>query len=619
MDDTALPGTEAAPGVDKDQQQTGFAGRFPEPLSFLEDNTKFQVEAVYHDPQLEIPEYRNNPLILALPPFQSRLEMAMRLRQLYEVPHSDEYRSWSTELRIMALSRVTRNIVVQPVHIKLLEWCHQQIRQHYHQSPTLGAPPDLQNRYARQQRGSVEILEEPHQSHSSSIAIIGMSGVGKSTAAILALTQFPRVIIHKEFNSKPFRGAQLVWIYDVCPHNSSVGSLCRSILGQVDAHLGTFYTKEMANRKLNTADYVAKVAVVLKHHAVGLLVIDEIQNALIKQEERQMLDLLVNMLNSRACPVLFLGTPETALIAPKKSRLLRRVGAHEVRIDPFRKEEIVKDAKDAKIRDWFLESVTRLDFMPVPFSDKAGVYAALMAVSAGVPAFITQAWMITQHAGVTSEKRLKMVTPELVHAATRAVFGMVRGLLRAIELRDYKTLALMGDAAIGSLREQITHWVSDRESRAMQDAISERKSTVEFYSAVRTLIDLGIGKGDAEREVGIAREQSTDLDAKELVRRVLEKYRKPDFNEDTASGRSGTSAAINRDQEQGKHESSSGDGGRDGGANACEALGRFRPRNRNSPQKQEPARTPQPQNGNGTLRPDDVLASHLHPASEEVI
>ncbi|SDJ36125.1 AAA domain-containing protein [Paraburkholderia steynii] len=586
----------------------------PKIHSFLEDPTNYQVQAVYHDPTLELPEYMENPLILALPPYQDRATMANIIRTMYLVPYDNEVRKWSKELRIMALSRIARNVIVLPVHIKLLEWIHVQIRQHYHRAPALGAPQNLQERYARQQSGSIEMLEEARQSHSSSLAVIGLSGLGKSTAAILAVTQFPRVIIHKEFRDKPFRGAQIVYIYETCPHNSNVGALCRSILGQVDAHLDTHYEVEMMSRRANTADYVDKVCRVLKHHAVGLLVIDEIQNALIRQEERQMLDLLVNMLNRQACPVLFLGTPETKLIAPKKSRLLRRIGAHEVCMDPFRKGAGAKGAKD---RDFFLKAVTRLDFLPKPFVDKKGVFDALMTVSAGIPAFITHAWTVTQYAGIVG-KNVEMVTPDLVHAATREVFGMVKGLIKAIETKDYKTLALIGDAALGELRDKITHWVTERDSTEFHAARMEQQTIDRFYATVRMLMELGFGRGDAERDVGTVQKECPEIDAKETLRRVLDMYRDPKFKTSNGSssersegnGRKGAEAQAGKPGEEGAPVAQEG---------GSAAFGTFNRRKGKGDPRSETAQADRSGSEGKSQERDVELTDSLDPASAETI
>lgn len=487
-----------------------------------EDSSRYRVTAVYHDAALEPPEYRQNPLILALPPYHKRLDVATAITSLYSVPHDDAFRSWPTEIRLMALARIFRHVVGQPIHLKLLDWIHQNMRAHYQPLFDSAVRTDRQSKYVCQQAGGIETIELSERSHSPAVMVTGLSGVGKSTAVKLALNQFPRVIDHEEFNGRTYRVTQIVWLYSDCAHNASVGALCRSILADVDLLLGTYYEKEMGSRRVNAADYVRKVATVLRYHRVGLLVLDEIQNLLGKGPDGRLLDELVNMLNGRPCPVLCIGTPETALLGPKKMRVARRIGAHEIALHPFPKGAKAQGYRD---RDWFLHSITRLDFLAQPFTDISGVYGALMTASAGVPAFITLAWWSVQYLGITKGKA--MVTPDLVRAATREIFGMVRGLISALERRDYRALAMIGDAAVDTLRTEIDRWVTDEDSVAFHDARAKQQDINQFYSALAVLMSLGIGQGDAERNISTVQRETPEADVKEIVRRVLEIRRKP--------------------------------------------------------------------------------------------
>jgi hypothetical protein len=576
------------------------------------DSSDYRVKAFYRDPMMELPEYRECPLILALPPYRNRLEMAAALRGLYELPHDESCRTWPVEMRLLALSRIPRNVITLPVQMKLLDWMHQQIRAHYYVTSAECSPRNLQEKYLAQQAGVYQILEPPKPAHSSSLLLLGLSGVGKSTNTRLALSQFPRVIVHEEFNGKRFLCVQIVWIYVTCPHNSSISSLCRFILAWVDYHLGTTYRTDMEPGRWNSADYVEKVGLVLLHHKVGLLVIDEIQNALRKQEEREMLDLLVNMLNMNACPMLALGTPETALIAPKKLRLVRRIGGHEVGIDPF---EEGKDVPCARDRDWYLKSLTRLDFLPVPFSDSQGVYDALMTCSAGIPAFLTLAWMLTQYLGLTSGK--EQVTPSLVFAATKDTFRMVKGLLTAIRKKDLRKLALIGDVAIKEVREHLGKWLTEESSAEYHQACENQQETVAFYKALSTLLNLGIGQGDAELGIATAQRESPKADAKELVRRVLERHRAPPFENKSPSPDSDGKRAPDEVSEQAASHAQTSP--KEQAAKKDESdpgFGTFRNR-RKSPNAADGKAHAGPKVEQRTA--DETFGEQLHPASTDAI
>ncbi|WP_341317462.1 ATP-binding protein [Paraburkholderia sp. IMGN_8] len=481
---------------------------------------KHGVTAVYHDPLLEPTEYRDNPLILALPPFHRRLEVATAALRQFEMPYSQECRTWSDEIKLLSVQRISLNGIALPIQIRISDWLHAAIRTHYHLLQPMEEPDFLQRRYAALQNGEAHVLGQLVQSHSGSMLVIGISGVGKTTAAKLGVSQFPRFIGHESFNGRPFLSDQVVWIHVTCPHNGSIKSLCKSILAWVDDLLGTFYEREMLKHGVNSADYVEKVGNVLLHHMVGVLIIDEIQNAMRATDQREVFDMLVNMLNKNSCPVLAIGTPEVATLAPKAFRLARRMAGRTMTMEPFRKGPKSKTAGE---RDLYLNGVTRLDFLPTPFTNKQGVHDALMAVSAGVPAFITLAWILTQHAGIVT--KAQEVTPSLIVAATKQAFSIVSGLLAAIESRDIKKLATVSDLAITEVREYIEKLVTDDGRTEYDEARDEYRRLNTFYRAVGTLVNLGIGQGSAELEVATIQREEPALDAIELVRKAIDRCR----------------------------------------------------------------------------------------------
>ncbi|CAG9250916.1 AAA family ATPase [Paraburkholderia caribensis] len=487
-----------------------------------EDPARHTVQAIYHDASLEPEEYSGNPFILALPPYTKRFELAVAATRLAEAFHDDAHRQWPDEKKLMTIkSRIASNGIGLPVQVSIVEWIHVHMRAHYHALQPMREPEAIQRKYLAQQRGDMELVEPFMQSHSTCWLLMGISGVGKTTNARLALAQFPRVIEHEMFNGKPFQRKQLVYVSVVCPHNGSVSSLFISILEWVDVHLGTLYAQEARRRKVNSADYVRLVGNALLRHNTGLLVIDEVQNALRRADQREALDMLVNLLNTNSCPVLAMGTPETRFLAPKTLRLARRFAGHTTPVEPFRK------GKNAfsEDRDWYLKSITRIDFLPKPFTDKEGVFDALMNVSAGVPAFITLAWTLAQNAGVLSGA--SMMTPGVIKGAAHEAFSMVKGLLSALEKREYDKLEKIGDMAIREVRERMENIVE-----GIGKNFHEARETAEanvFFAAVSALMNLGIGRGAAERDVAEVTRQSPAADVKEVVRRALERHRQPEF------------------------------------------------------------------------------------------
>jgi hypothetical protein len=572
-----------------------------------------KVRAIYHDPRLEPEEYQSNPLILALPPFHKKFEHAKEVRKLHEVHHDDACRSWSKELKLLAISRIGRNGIVLPVQPRIAEWVHINMRAHLHSLQRLQDPDIIQKNYARIQEGGAGILDPYNPVHSASLLLTGISGVGKTTNVVLSLSQFPRIIMHENFNGKPFRDAQIVWMPIICPHNGSVGAACREALAWVDGNLGTHYLREM-RPSANSADYVAKLSRVLRHHNTGMLVIDEIQNCLRAADQHEMLDLLVNLMNFNPCLVLAIGTPETASLITKKFRLARRFANRVITLEPFRRGA---NAKNAREKERYLDSLTRLDFLPTPFKEKDKIHAALLKAGAGVPAFITISWTLAQQAGIVAGK--EMMTPQLVTAATKEAFSMVSGLLDALETRNMKKLSQIADMAIAEVREMVERLTSDHVQGDALSAHADQARFEVFYHAVSMLMKLGQGKGPAELAVATIQREAPEASLAEVIRLALDRLRTPVFE---TQGTDLAEAQTSGDEDKAAVKSKEGlqvtpeaDAASQSASDSLRKAGISNFRHRNQSTTQSPNPAPE-KSGSTAGTPFDTV---LHPASAEEI
>jgi hypothetical protein len=520
-----------------------------------------KLDATYHLAEWEPEEYRDNPFILALPPYHNRTKTIQSMNATFAVPHHDSARKLPDYAKLLCVKRVLRNFIPLPVHVQIFDWVHSQLRAHYHSLVESRDAVRVRSAYADVQAGTPGMVTPLANSHSQVLFVFGMSGVGKTTSSNMGLSGFPHIILHREFNGKPFRQSQVIRVHVTCPHNGSVTSVCKEILEWFDINLGTDYLREMKKRGVNSADYVDKVGRVLLRHNVGLLVIDEMQNALRAADSREMLDMLVNLLNWNACAVLAIGTPEAEKIIAKRFRLARRIGSQVVRLRPFEifpEERLVQSASspdgrksfDTQIspevrgliedRDKYVDSLTRIDFLPKKFQDTVGVRNALMTCSAGVPAFLNVAWMLTQYAGITTGA--EMVTPRLVETATREAFGLVEGLLNALRRKDYVVLDRVGDMAMGRLMSHLESVVTQSERDAVNATQQENAQIENFARTATTLIDLGYGEAQAELVITEIQRDAPGLDAPETLRRALDRLKAPDFNASVSPGKAGRSS-----------------------------------------------------------------------------
>ena len=140
---------------------------------------------------------------------------------------------------------------------------------------------------------------------SDSFTILGMSGIGKSSAISRAISLIaPKPIITQE----PY--ARIAPIISVqTPYDCSVKGLLLEILREVDKALDTNYHTNAIKARATTDALIGSVANVCLH-SVGLLIIDEFQN-ICSKNGANLMGTLLNLINSSGISVAMVGTLET--------------------------------------------------------------------------------------------------------------------------------------------------------------------------------------------------------------------------------------------------------------------------------------------------------------------
>lgn len=170
------------------------------------------------------------------------------------------------------------------------------------------------------------------------MAIMGVSGAGKSTSIENILGRIPQVIEHTGEGSELLPRQQIAWIKVTCPVNRTPRAFIAEFFDCVDRIAGTCYSKTFRNR-LNDDELIIAMAKVARAHFLGLLVIDEIQNAVGRtfESERRLLKLFVNMTGTLRIPILFVGTPKCQRVLNFELADARRMlGPHWT---PFAKDD----------------------------------------------------------------------------------------------------------------------------------------------------------------------------------------------------------------------------------------------------------------------------------------
>ena len=112
-------------------------------------------------------------------------------------------------------------------------------------------------------------------------SILGVAGVGKSSTVRRCLSLIPQCVTHSEYNGKPFYKKQILHLFVECPSDCSVKTLAYSIIAAVDRAIGSEYFRFAAKQsRLSASALVTQVKIICLNHAVGVIVVDEIQNAI---------------------------------------------------------------------------------------------------------------------------------------------------------------------------------------------------------------------------------------------------------------------------------------------------------------------------------------------------
>ena len=153
-----------------------------------------------------IPEYQGNPLIEALPPILSE-EDAVELMGVYPTYHEQE-RLLEPQYRYHCVQRLFRYFQPLGQHIDLEQRFSRVIRQGY-----LGRNPATKDYVQQLQRRLSQDSDYDIRTTATGFALIGISGIGKTTAIERVLSLYPQMIVHQT----PLNLYQLVWLKLDCP------------------------------------------------------------------------------------------------------------------------------------------------------------------------------------------------------------------------------------------------------------------------------------------------------------------------------------------------------------------------------------------------------------------
>lgn len=278
------------------------------------------INAVYKE---SFGDYKGNPFIEALPHILEPAQVAKILKGRIDFNQSDCQASSSARAHL--ISQMMGKFF-QPIdrHIDLEKKLSIMIRQGYvgRNLKDGSLNTRLQNGYERLMSGKDDVVCFPQvNSTALSLAFIGCSGSGKTTTLNKILSTYPQVIYHSEFNF-----TQIVYLRIDCPHDGSLKSLCLHFFRAIDQALDSNYEQKYALKRHSVETLLNLMRQISNHHAIGILVIDEIQHLSVNKSggAEKMLNFFVTLVNTVGLPVIMVGTPKARFIFEGDLRSARR-------------------------------------------------------------------------------------------------------------------------------------------------------------------------------------------------------------------------------------------------------------------------------------------------------
>ena len=445
-------------------------------------------------------EYDGNPFIARLPPLASQRTLH---GQLNAPPLFDEReRNYPPHLRKHCIARLAHCFLPQARQIELADRFGLLVRQGY-----LGRNPmshdylhHLHAGLDRIQAGSLESAKViPVSNTAACFALLGCPGVGKTTAVNRVLATYPQCIVHDE----PFSLVQITWLRLEAPALGSLKQLCIDFFAAIDRLIGTDYAKRYATG-VTTEQMVVHMAHVAHLHALGVLVIDEIQHLKgARLGVDALMKFLVKLVNTIGVPVILIGTlGALPILQGSFSQARRATGLGSLLWDRM--------AKDATW-EHFARTLWSFQWTSPPTPLTPELSNVLYDESQGVADLAVKLYLLAQLRLVTASEVRKgqseQLTERLFRRVAREEFAMVRPMVDALRKNDDQKLTAFDDlrsldahvrVMLGSATAAA---VSSEEAASTATLPSETPAASPESTLIKALVDLGVAQDVATAHV----------------------------------------------------------------------------------------------------------------------
>ncbi len=449
-------------------------------------------EAVYKNQELE--EYSYNPFIEALPPIFTAEDVIDRFTVLPAITDVD--RNKTENLRYHIIKRTKNFLQPLPIHVELERKLSTLIRRGY-----LGRNP-LDKSFLGKLRvlnrlDDTSIKENELQNElenirttADSISIIGISGIGKTTAIERLLLMYPQIIKHFEYKGESFTRTQIVWLKIDCPYDGSLSTLCKNFFKAIDDILGTRYLEKFGYSNRITSTMMINMTKLAWRYGIGVLVIDEIQQLLnTKNDKEEMLNFFVTLTNTVGIPTVLIGTSKAQKVFNGNFRQARRAGSDG---------SIIWDRmqRDSDEWDFFLRSIWEFQGLKnvCELTDK--MKEAFYDECQGITAVAVNLFLLAQERTLQDGK--EELTVAIIRETAKKDLHMIQPMIKALrnnnlaEIIKYEDISIDYEevANVYARNIELTGIIKESFKERRKDIELQRKSTIESLIVELTEMDI---------------------------------------------------------------------------------------------------------------------------------
>lgn len=385
-----------------------------------------------------IPAYANNPLISACGPIKDTIEIGKSLTYLPELP--GESANLPFTLRKHLVPSIRDLFIPTPVCISLAETVDVMLRQGY-----------CKRRPGTSEYWNTIYYNNNTQNPPSAATLVGISGAGKTVSLEKILNLYPQFYVHQSFPGYIGEFTQLIWLKVDAPESGKLGDFAYNLMLATNQALGTEYFETSLKKEKRPPSMFDEWLGIAKKHALGILVIDEIQNFFklapkierIKNKTEDKLELriiddqtlksILTLSNTLRMPLLASGTPDGLAVFRSRLSTAQRLttGGHHHLALPTR-------ADDKHFSSTIFPTIIQYQWVKNKVQKSDELRDLIFDLTACIPRVYTNLWVASHK--VAFEKGVDTLSKEIFIEAMNSYLKPVIPAIEALKSNNLNSL-----------------------------------------------------------------------------------------------------------------------------------------------------------------------------------